>query len=66
MELDFQRIFSCYRIKRLTGEDVDEILALCKGNADYYRYMNSEPSPENIRDDLSALPPGKTMDDKFL
>ena len=66
MELDFQRIFSCYRIKRLTGEDVDEILALCKGNADYYRYMNSEPSPENIRDDLSALPPGKTMDDKFF
>lgn len=66
MELDFQRISSCYRIKRLAWEDVDGILALCKGNAEYYRYMNSEPSAENIRDDLAALPPGKAMDDKFF
>ncbi len=66
MELDFKRISSCYRIRRLTEADVDVIFALCKGNADYYEHMNSEPSPENIRRDLAALPPGKAMDDKFF
>ncbi len=66
MELDFKRISSCYRIRRLTDEDVDEIFTLCKGNADYYKYMKSASSAENIRADLCALPPGKTMDDKFF
>ena len=46
-------------------EDIPEILALCEKNTLYYRYCPPFVSEQSIRDDMNALPPGKTVSDKY-
>lgn len=55
-----------YQVRRLTEADVPDIYALCKGNPTYYRHMKCEPTYENITQDLTALPPNKTLADKYF
>ena len=43
MELSFQDISAQYQVRRLTEEDLPELLALAKDNPTYYRYMGEEP-----------------------
>ena len=50
--------------RRLTEDDVPAVLALCAGNPLFYRY-HEPTSAEDVRDDLTALPPGKEMSDKL-
>lgn len=63
--LNCKEFSSKYIVKKLTEEDVPGILALCKGNPTYYEYYKVDPSIENIKEDLVALPPNKTMEDKY-
>lgn len=55
-----------YRVKKLVEEDIPDILVLCNGNPTYYKYFKSEPTSENIKQSLTALPPNKTMEDKYF
>ena len=43
---------------RLTRADLPDIYRLCLGNPQYYRYCPPAPTPDSIRADLAALPPG--------
>lgn len=52
-------------LQRLSQEDIPALLALCSGNPQYYRYHPPLPTAEGIREDLSALPPGKGPEDKY-
>ena len=52
-------------LRRLSQEDIPALLALCSGNPQYYRYHPPLPTAEGIREDLSALPPGKGPEDKY-
>ena len=54
-----------YAVRRLAEEDIPEILALCEKNTLYYRYCPPFVSEQSIRDDMNALPPGKTVSDKY-
>ena len=65
MKLTEKQLSSCYRVKRILEEDILDVYSLCKGNPTYYTYKKSEPTIENMREDLTALPPGKTMNDKY-
>ena len=55
-----------FHVRRLCPEDVENIYALCKANKTYYKYFKTAPTHENIMEDLSRTPPGKTADDKYF
>ena len=61
MRLDFS---PKYIVRPLTVADVDEILALCAGNGQFYRYHPPFATRESILEDMTALPPGKCEEDK--
>jgi len=54
----------CYIVKQILEEDIWDVYSLCKGNSTYYTHKKSEPTIENMKEDLTALPPGKTIKDK--
>lgn len=54
-----------YMVRRLTKEDIPKILALLESNPMYYQYFPPKPTEASIRDDMEALPPGKTFEDKY-
>lgn len=56
---------STYRVRKLGEAEVLEIFELCKGNPQYYEYCPPEVSIEGILADMKALPPKKSMKDKY-
>lgn len=55
-----------YPARRLSARDADAILKLYEGNPQYFAAMHSPATRESVLDDLTALPPGKTAEDKFF
>lgn len=66
MRQSISKISSRYKIKRFSEDDIPDILSLCQRNPTYYRHMKMEPTPENLMETLTVLPPGKTMEDKHF
>ncbi len=64
--LPVEKISSRYTVRRLTEEDLPALLTLCRGNPQYYAPMHTEPALENLRRDMTALPPKKGMEDKYF
>ncbi|MCR4679230.1 MAG: GNAT family N-acetyltransferase [Lachnospiraceae bacterium] len=54
-----------YAVRRLTEADISKVLILCEQNTLYYQYCPPFVSEQSIRDDMDALPPGKTKADKY-
>lgn len=55
-----------YETRKLSYQDIDEIYNLCLTNPLYYDYCPPAPTKENVLEDLFALPPNKTMEDKYF
>ena len=66
MELPFQQISVHYQVRRITEEDLPELLALAQGNPTYYAHMHEEPELETLREDLTRLPPRTAPEDKYF
>lgn len=64
--MNINNISSKYIVKNLTDKDIPNILNLSKENHNYYKYMKIQPTYENIKESLTALPKNKTIDDKFF
>ena len=54
-----------YTVRKLTERDVDAIYALSLGNPLFYRYCPPDVTRESILEDMRALPPHKTYEDKY-
>lgn len=54
-----------YLVKALTEKDADIVFDVLKGNTLYYQYHPPFVTKQSIFDDMSALPPGKSVDDKY-
>ena len=54
-----------YTVRKLSEADIPKVLSLCEKNTLYYQYCPPFVSEQSIRDDMNALPPGKTMTDKY-
>ena len=54
-----------YNVRKLNEEDISEIYKLCSKNELYYRYCSPFVTEDSIREDMSALPPGKDDKDKY-
>lgn len=59
------RNFKNYQVRRLGRDDVDAIYELCRENRIFYRYHEPFVTKESILDDMEALPPGKSREDKY-
>lgn len=55
-----------YRVRPLTSADAENVLEVEKGNPQYYSYCPPAPTVQGFMDDLIALPPQKTMEDKYF
>lgn len=60
-----QELSTRYEVRRLTEEDIEDILALCAGNELFYRYHPPRATYGSIGADMVALPPGARKEDKF-
>lgn len=65
MENIIDKISSEYKVFRLKERDVDDIYNLCLGNPSYYKYCPPTVTKQLILDDMVALPPKKSMNDKY-
>ena len=63
--LDISRLSARYDARRLDDAHADEILALCRGNAQFYEYCQAEPTREQVLNDLRIAPPGIGPADKY-
>lgn len=63
--VDIHLLSGRYHVRRLDPSDVPEILSLCTKNTLYFAYCPPMVTEKSIIDDMSALPPGKTMSDKY-
>lgn len=66
VRLPVERLGGEYSVRMLSGDDVPEMLRLAQGNPLYYEHMRMQPTQENLRETLSALPPRRTMADKHF
>lgn len=53
-----------FQVHQLTPCDTDAILALMQGNDIFFRHHPPAPTKKSILEDMAALPPGKTLEDK--
>ncbi len=55
-----------YRVRLLTLDDAQTVLKVENGNPQYYLYCPPAPCVQGFMDDLAALPPEKTAEDKYF
>ena len=63
--VEVARLSNTYDVRKLTTDDVDMIHTFCAGNTQYYKYCGKELSVKLIENDLVALPPGISMEQKY-
>ena len=66
MRLDIEQASADYSVRLLTETDISELYRLCVSNPRYYGYMKCDPDPETLKGELTALPPGRTLEDKYF
>lgn len=64
--MDIRKLSKSFYVKKLTEDDLDDMLNLCLKNRIFYDYCPPQPTKENLKEDFVALPPNKTMSDKFF
>ena len=55
-----------YYVRKLTADDIDCVYKLCCGNPLFYEYHPPFVTLSSIMEDMKALPPGKTAEDKYF
>lgn len=66
MRLHPQSFSSHYAVRPLHDGDIPAIYNLCVSNPTYFLHLRESPDTESIRRDFTALPPGKTAEDKYF
>lgn len=64
--MDVQGLSHRYTVRRLTSYDAEAVLALAAQNEIFYRYHPPLPTVQSITEDMTALPRGTTMQDKYF
>lgn len=63
--VDIAGLSRSYAVRPLTEDDADAVFALCRENPQYYEYCPPFVTPDSVRADMRALPPGKEPRDKY-
>lgn len=54
-----------YDVRKLDGQDVDEVLEVMNGNPLYFQYCPPAATKQSILEDMQALPPRTAYEDKY-
>ena len=65
MNFQIENLSKNYVVRKLIDADVPAVYALCKENPLYYQYCPPFVTEDSIRVDMVALPPRKTVEDKY-
>ena len=63
--MDITALSARYSVRRLTPDDAQVVYALCRENSLYYQHCPPFVTEEGIIGDMAALPPRKTLSDKY-
>ena len=63
--IDIHSLTRRYSVRPLDEQDIPLILKICQGNPLFYEYAAAECTAEQLKEDIYALPKGKTADDKY-
>lgn len=63
--MNIKELSSKYTVREMTVDDIDDIYELSVENPMYYQYCPPFVTKESVRQDMKALPPGRTYDDKY-
>ena len=55
-----------YDVRPFTEDDLPQLLALCLGNPLYYAHLGEEVTLDSLRGELTVLPKGKALCDKYF
>lgn len=55
-----------YDVRPFTENDLPALLDLCLGNPLYYAHLGEEVTLDSLRDELTVLPKGKELCDKYF
>lgn len=64
--IQFEELSREYAVRRLTEEDLPEVLALARGNPVYYEHLHEAPALETLREDMTKLPSHAAPEDKYF
>ena len=63
--IEVSRLSRRYSVRPLGDDDVDDVLALCVENPQFYRYCEEEPTREQVLLDMRITPPGIGPSQKY-
>lgn len=63
--MEIHQLSKRFAVKRLLKSDAEQVYQLGLGNPQYFVHCPPEPSVISVINDMHALPPGKTIDDKY-
>ena len=63
--IELAKLSRDYAVRRLSEQDADEILALMRGNPQFYRYCGRQNTREELLTDLRLTPPGVEWERKY-
>ena len=52
-------------VRKLSHSDLPALLSLCLGNPQYYSFLDEEPTMDALAAEMTELPPGCSLDQKF-
>ena len=63
--MDISRISKKYTVRKLKPEDAEAVFGLELGNPMYFSFCPPPPTVSSVLEDMKALPPNTTYDDKY-
>lgn len=63
--MNIQMLSTKYDVRKIVDKDIIDVLRLCESNPTYYKHCPPAVNVEKIKEDMAALPPNKTYDDKY-
>lgn len=63
--MNIELLSTIYTVRKIEEEDIHTVFQLCEKNPQFYEYCPPFVTLDGIREDLKALPKGKTMEDKY-
>ncbi len=63
--MEVQKLSRKYVVRKLNDTDIDNIYEVMQGNPQYFQYCPPMATVQSIADDMNALPPRTTYDDKY-
>ena len=63
--MDIQKLTAKYKVRKLNDSDIKAVYDVMQGNPLYFKHCPPMATHQSILDDMKALPPRTTYDDKY-